>query len=308
MNENLDLVEILKDCPKGTKFYSTIYGDVYFEGIKIVSNYPIALTRSDGFSSSVTSKGVYMIEFNGECTLFPSREQRDWSKWQRPFVDGDIIFTKEGINRWVSIFKRNINKECETYVDLLIEENQFFNDVRSLCSISVIKEQRFATKEEKQKLFNVIREKGYKWNTKKKELEQLIKPKFKVEDIIQDENGYKVKITEVNIEDECYEYESIIAKGIGGIAFNEQNDWKLVPNKFDSKILKPFDKVLVRTHPNNNWFATFFSHINYPATFYYKFATTSGLSYKYMIPYNEETEYLLGTNNEAPEYYKDLED
>ena len=31
MNENLNLVEIMKDCPKGTKFYSTVYGEVEFE-------------------------------------------------------------------------------------------------------------------------------------------------------------------------------------------------------------------------------------------------------------------------------------
>ena len=28
MNENLNLVEILKDCPEGTELYSTIFGDV----------------------------------------------------------------------------------------------------------------------------------------------------------------------------------------------------------------------------------------------------------------------------------------
>ena len=31
MNENLDLTKILKGCPKGTKFYSPIYGEVRFE-------------------------------------------------------------------------------------------------------------------------------------------------------------------------------------------------------------------------------------------------------------------------------------
>ena len=31
MNESIDLTKILKDCPKGTKFYSTIYGEVEFE-------------------------------------------------------------------------------------------------------------------------------------------------------------------------------------------------------------------------------------------------------------------------------------
>ena len=33
MNENLNLAEILKDCPKGTKLYSTVYGEVEFYGI-----------------------------------------------------------------------------------------------------------------------------------------------------------------------------------------------------------------------------------------------------------------------------------
>ena len=34
MNENLNLCEILKDCPTGTKFWSSVWGDVYFSGIK----------------------------------------------------------------------------------------------------------------------------------------------------------------------------------------------------------------------------------------------------------------------------------
>ena len=41
MNENLNLVEILKDCPKGTKLYSTIYGEVELNEININSSEPI---------------------------------------------------------------------------------------------------------------------------------------------------------------------------------------------------------------------------------------------------------------------------
>ena len=33
MNENLNLVEILKDCPKGTKLWSPVWGRVTFETI-----------------------------------------------------------------------------------------------------------------------------------------------------------------------------------------------------------------------------------------------------------------------------------
>lgn len=84
MNEKLNLVELLKDCPKGTKFYSTIYGDVYFECIDLSYHYPVILKTPDGGIADVTSGGLYYSEFNGECTLFPSREQRDWSKWHLP--------------------------------------------------------------------------------------------------------------------------------------------------------------------------------------------------------------------------------
>ena len=42
MNENIDLTKILKDCPEGWKFYSSVYGEVEF--VEIMSNitdYPV---------------------------------------------------------------------------------------------------------------------------------------------------------------------------------------------------------------------------------------------------------------------------
>lgn len=83
MNENLNLVEILKDCPKGTKLYSTIYGEVTFNKIKEDQGYPITFTinnREDIIS--VASDGRHLLNFDGDCTLFPSKEQRDWSKFK----------------------------------------------------------------------------------------------------------------------------------------------------------------------------------------------------------------------------------
>ena len=41
MNKNIDLTKILKDCPKGTKFYSSIYGEVEVTIISNDNNYPI---------------------------------------------------------------------------------------------------------------------------------------------------------------------------------------------------------------------------------------------------------------------------
>ena len=85
MNENLDLTKILKGCPEGTKFYHSIYGDVCFELISENPFYPIILSIYENRSGTitVTKKGLHNRDFNSECTLFPSKDQRDWSKFER---------------------------------------------------------------------------------------------------------------------------------------------------------------------------------------------------------------------------------
>lgn len=86
MNENIDLMKILKDCPKGWKFYSTIFEEVEFIGIK-EDRYQIKFEAEDGEIYSVTSNGRHRYEYNGECTLFPSKDQRDWSKFTAPWLN-----------------------------------------------------------------------------------------------------------------------------------------------------------------------------------------------------------------------------
>ena len=127
--------------------------------------------------------------------------------------------------------------------------------------------------------------------------------RFKVGDIIQDIDAYKVKITEINIDDECYGYESIIVKGIGSIPFNEQDNWKLVPNKFDINTLVPFEsRVLVRTkHFHDTWTSGFFSHID--SNGFAPFWTTADKNYQQCIPY-EGNEHLLGKTDDCDEYFK----
>ena len=100
MNENIDLTKILKDCPMGWRFWSRVYGDVEF--LKIYRK-PVLRTREDewlgqeiqdskhpilfdanGFEHRVSSRGE-VIKGCGECTFFPSRDQRDWSKFTAPW-------------------------------------------------------------------------------------------------------------------------------------------------------------------------------------------------------------------------------
>ena len=90
MNENIDLTKILKGCPEGTKLYSTMYGEVSFAKINTyLKDYPIWLSINKDFAYC-TKDGRY-IKDKGECILFPSKDQRDWSKferfWDKPKVE-----------------------------------------------------------------------------------------------------------------------------------------------------------------------------------------------------------------------------
>ena len=95
MNENLNLVEILKDCPKGTKLYSPVTGEVNF--VKIINTdgkYHIKVEIEDGFFPfSFTSQGKLYNISQGECILFPSKEQRNWSKFKpkKPKFDPNTL-------------------------------------------------------------------------------------------------------------------------------------------------------------------------------------------------------------------------
>ena len=165
MNDNIDLTKILKDCPIGTKLYSTIHGEVSLISCNISLCYPIVVRLSDNSEESFTAKGKLLMDYNNcECVLFPSKDQRDWSKFSVPWY--------------------------------------------------------------------------------KKE-------------------------------------------------------------KFDPKTLKPFDKVLVRDDETCIWKADFYSHKGENRTHPFKCVS---LIYKCCIPYNEDTKHLVGTKEEAPEYYRYWED
>ena len=83
MNENIDLTKILKDCPKGWKFYSDIYDEVTFWGFSDLV-YPIQLNTKNHGVKLLSEKGEEIIG-NGKCILFPSKDQRDWNKFSAPW-------------------------------------------------------------------------------------------------------------------------------------------------------------------------------------------------------------------------------
>ena len=107
MNENIDLTKILKDRPKGTKFYSSIYGELIYSYTYIspsAAKFVFILPNSNSMFDNTPIKieyywnGKYIFNM-GECTLFPSKDQRDWSKFKAPWYKKDKLFLNSGIAR-----------------------------------------------------------------------------------------------------------------------------------------------------------------------------------------------------------------
>ena len=89
MNENIDLTKILKDCPKGTKLYCSIYGEVEFVCIDEYEEYPIKVMVNRKFIDAFSRKGFIRPQYDIKGNLFPSKEQRDWSKFTAPWYKKD---------------------------------------------------------------------------------------------------------------------------------------------------------------------------------------------------------------------------
>ena len=89
----------------------------------------------------------------------------------------------------------------------------------------------------------------------------------------------------------------------------EQRDWtkvKYEPKKerFDPKTFQAFDKVLARLNKQGIWCCELFSFIEDDTNL----IKCCGAYYQYCIPYNDDTKHLVGTKDEAPEYYRYWED
>ena len=122
MNENIDLIKILKDCPKGTKLYSTIFGEVDFIECNIL--YQIIVTKENKYYY-FTSKGTFIFEripYNrGECCLFPNKEQRDWSKFVAPWLKKER-FDPKTLKPFDRVLVRN-DKDCAWRISIYSHKN-----------------------------------------------------------------------------------------------------------------------------------------------------------------------------------------
>lgn len=176
----MNIAEILKYCPKGTKLYSTIFGEVTFDEIDIHSTYSIVVYRFNHSKTSFNKEGYYMEDCPGsECVLFPSKEQRNWNKFRIPFKTGDIVMTVDGETPF--IFKEYIeNRYAHCYCGIDVS-----GTFKIEAPVDVYWTSDFiipASEEAKKELFDKMEEAGYKWNADTLELEKAtskVESKFK---------------------------------------------------------------------------------------------------------------------------------
>lgn len=120
MNNNINIAEILRDCPKGTKLYSPIFGNVSLERLLDYVEYPIYVVDKNSGQIPFSKDGLYLTNYSdAECQLFPSREMRDWRKF---FKSGDVVIKNGGgmaavFDGWANDTYTEFNTTINLYCD-----------------------------------------------------------------------------------------------------------------------------------------------------------------------------------------------
>lgn len=96
METEINIVEILKDKPQGTKLYSSACGKCKLEEVDDksfkISFYNSKFGFMNGGEGHLDKNGK--LYDDGECVVFPSKEMRDWRKFD--WKKGDVLVNKDG--------------------------------------------------------------------------------------------------------------------------------------------------------------------------------------------------------------------
>ena len=316
MEENINIAAILKDKPNGIRLYSPIFGECKFCCVREDTN-DICVKKYNGVKEFFDSKGLYSIL--GEVMLFPSKEMRNWRKfaWKK----GDLLINSCGFQ---CIFKEWSSDDYTKFNGCYSNSRDGYEDVSNAETANFVKLDDNTTYEYVRK---IERKLGGKLNLKTLEIEK--QSEFKDGDILvaEEDNYYDKVIFIAAIKDD------IVSKALINVRYEDYevnyNEYRFGCNRnlrlatdSEKKQLfsaltkegkywdtekkqvmdlkehqfKPFEKVLVRDSYEDEWRASFFSNIREG---YAKYVTT-GLVWKFCIPY-KGNEHLLGTTNNVEE-------
>ena len=303
MENKINIAELLKDCPQGMELNCTKYSNVYFLGIDNYKKEPKIKLKIETFGTwcselTLDKYGKESSHPNAKCLIFP-KGKTSWDDFVPPceFKDGDIVTLKNKGLLVACIYKeRKNNTSFHHHI-------AFYDGGLGIIvngeNVSADDDLTFVTEEEKAKLFQAIKEHGYKWNAETKTLEKLVEPKFKVGDKVRHKNNHNVVFTITNIGEDSYVCGAKMA-----FWFDDQDNYELVPNKFDITTLTPFEsRVLVRYNKEAKWCPAVWGFYDYEKGLPHRYAIVGGITFAYCIPY-KGNEHLLGKTDDCDDFYK----
>ena len=186
MEKRINIAKKLKDCPKGMDLDCTMFNNAKLKYVSVYKdeNFPICIETKSGHTYYLTKYGQINSTDDAKCIIFPKGKD-NWKDFVPPcnIKDGDILISVHG-NPF--IFKETHNdKICGCYCGIAQNGELGIESPHWTSNYNL----QLATEEEKQKLFDAIRENGYKWNSETKTLEKLIEPNFKDGDILSSRYG-----------------------------------------------------------------------------------------------------------------------
>lgn len=282
----MNLLEILKQCPKGMELDCVMYDNAYLEQVNEKAVYPIVIRIGKTDTICLTKEGHWNKFPNAKCVIFP-KGKTTWNDFKVPFKTGDFIYGR--FNNTVGILVK-INGGSYKVCDVAPNGGFYYKGPVPI----VDSDYRLASDNEARRLTDVMHYHGVVWSQELKRIVPIEKSIFKVGDKIESLNGdVKLVIKEVTplyyIDTDGWKF-----------LISDQNNWKLIHKKFDISTLKPFDKVLARPSNSDLWECELFSSYNANCSNPFH---CLGIWTEQCIPY-EGNEHLLGTTNDCDEFYK----
>ena len=313
MVEKINIVEILKDKPQGTKLYSSACGKCKLEEVDDksfkISFYNSKFGFMNGGEGYLDKNGK--LYDDGECIIFPSKEMRDWSKfaWKK----GDVLINSCGFQ---CIFKEWASDDYTKFNGCYSNSKDGYEDVSNAETAKFVKlDNNIAygyVREIERKLGGIL-------NLETLEIEKT-QPEFKDGDIVvygesvaicrrfyKHTLSFYISLNEMfgllfadevesseeyrfaTEEEKQQLFDALEKEGKAWDAEKKQ----IVDLKPKVDVLKPFDRVLVRNCKSENWRANLFGYIDKDGFYCCVWA-----NWAYCIPYigNES---LVGTTKDV---------
>jgi hypothetical protein len=196
MENKINIAYLLKNCPSGIELDCTMYEDVYFDYVDEL-NIIHCYIQCENYKTSITfnQHGTPNSDIKSKCVIFP-KGKTTWEGFVPPcgFKDGDVVISDYGN---IHLLRTKDSSYC-SYRQM--NENKL--DITITTHITVV---RFATEEEKQKLFQAIKDNGYHWNTESKTLEKLIESSM--------HEKFYIRIGDIPSEQKSYVYNGDVVVG-----------------------------------------------------------------------------------------------